>query len=73
MKADNELEDMEAADKDPSIDDLKPGLAEADHIRDAKFLVYWATSTSTSTSYTATSTIATVECTPASFTISVCG
>ena len=73
MKADTELEAIIAGDEDPSIDDLEPGLAEADHIRDAKFLVYWATSTSTSTSFTATSTIATVECTPASFTISVCG
>ena len=43
--------------------------------REARFLLYWATSTSytTSTTYTATSTLATLECTPPSFTISACG
>ena len=43
--------------------------------RDARFLLYWATSTvtTTSTSYTSTSTLASIECTPSSFTISQCG
>eukprot|EP00090_Calanus_glacialis_P004244 TRINITY_DN1313_c0_g1_i1.p1 TRINITY_DN1313_c0_g1~~TRINITY_DN1313_c0_g1_i1.p1 ORF type:complete len:176 (-),score=65.99 TRINITY_DN1313_c0_g1_i1:220-747(-) len=77
MKAE-EIEEVEAvADKvvEPSVDDIESSQKEADsdEIRDAKFLLYWATTTSTSTSYTSTSTIATVNCTPASFTISVCG
>ena len=43
--------------------------------RDARFLLYWATSTvtSTTTSYTSTSTLATLECTPTSYSLSVCG
>ena len=37
--------------------------------REARFLIYWATSTSytTSTTFTGTSTIASLECTPPSF------
>ena len=42
--------------------------------RDPKFLLYWATltSTSTSTSYTATQTIYSLECTPTGFGTSLC-
>ena len=49
------------------VDDLKA--------REARFLLYWATSTSytTSTTFTGTSTLATLECTPPSFAISECG
>ena len=72
MKAEEEVEAVEEK-PEPSIDDIASGLKEAEEDRDAKFLLYWATTTSTSTSYTSTSTIATVNCTPASFTISVCG
>merc|ERR1711994_251808 len=56
--------------------DLKSGLLEdEDKKREARFLLYWATSTSTttSTSYTSTSTLASLICTPSSFTISMCG
>ena len=45
-----------------------------DRLREGRFLLYWATTTltSTSTSYTGTSTIASLECTPSSYTISSC-
>jgi hypothetical protein len=44
-------------------------------MRDPKFLLYWATltSTSTSTSYTSTQTIYSLGCTPAGFGTSLCG
>ena len=56
---------------------LSSGLEKkADEIRarEARFLIYWATSTSytTSTTFTGTSTIASLECTPPSFAISAC-
>merc|ERR1719150_2038109 len=43
--------------------------------RNARFLLYWATTTSTTTttSITGTSTLASIECTPSSFTINECG
>ena len=43
--------------------------------RDGRFLLYWLTTTSTSTTtiFTATSTLATLACTPNGFTNSVCG
>ena len=43
--------------------------------RDAKFLVYWLTTTtvSTSYSYTATSSFASLTCTPSEFPFSQCG
>ena len=46
----------------------------SDRLREGRFLLYWATTTltSTSTTYTGTSTIASLECTPSSFTISSC-
>jgi len=53
--------------------DVESGLKDVDNERDAKFLLYWATSTTTSTTYSSTSTIATVECTPSGYTVSVCG
>ena len=34
--------------------------------------IYYATSTSTSTSYTGTSTLATLDCTPTSYSLSAC-
>ena len=61
--AEENVDDIESSQKDLDEDD----------VRDAKFLLYWATTSSTSTSYTSTSTIATINCTPASFTISECG
>merc|ERR1719145_540667 len=76
LKIDEEPKEEGTAEKaaDVSVDEIASGQKEdTQNIRDAKFLLYWATSTSTTTTYTATSTIATVNCTPASFTISVCG
>merc|ERR1712243_509416 len=45
---------------------------EDDVSREGKFLLYWMTTTSTSTSYTATTTISALACTPSGFTISKC-
>ena len=86
---DNEAVDIKATaplatdDAEPVLDDednlfLDSGLEEnKDEIRgrEAKFVLYWATSTSykRSTTYTGTSTLATLECTPPSFAISECG
>lgn len=46
-----------------------------DAARKGKFLLYWKTTTltSTSTSYTITYSIGTLECTPSGFTLSACG
>merc|ERR1712014_104298 len=41
--------------------------------RDGRFLLYWLTTTSTTTIFTATGTIATLACTPAGYTLSACG
>jgi hypothetical protein len=43
--------------------------------RNARFLVYWMTTTSMSTltSYTSTLTIASLSCTPSSFELLLCG
>ena len=86
---DEEIVDIKATpplatdDSEPVLDDednllLNSGLEEnKDEIRarEAKFLLYWATSTSytRSTTYTGTSTISALECTPPSFAISLCG
>ena len=40
--------------------------------REGKFLLYWMTTTSTSTSYLSTVTLSSLECTPADFTMSNC-
>merc|ERR1712223_2371126 len=41
-------------------------------VREAKMLLYWVTTTSTTTSYTATSTLATLECIPNGFSLTSC-
>merc|ERR1711899_568808 len=53
---------------------VQPGMEEAPN-RQARFVLYWrtTTATSTSTSYTATSTLASITCTPNGFPLSVCG
>lgn len=56
-------------------DDLEDGFESSkENMRDPKFLLYWATltSTSTSTSYTATQTVYSLECTPTGFGTSLC-
>ena len=54
-----------------SLEEVESSLEEG---RDPKFLLYWATltSTATSTSYTATQTIYSLECTPTGFGTSLC-
>ena len=51
------------------------GKSEPEVERDARFLLYWKTTTltSTSTSYTTTTSLKSVECTPSGFGITVCG
>merc|ERR1719245_1010406 len=49
------------------------GLDSDKEQRNAKFLVYWLTSTSFSTVYSATSTLGSLACTPANFPYSLCG
>merc|ERR1712180_478281 len=46
--------------------------AKEEYEREGKFLLYWKTTTSTSTSYTATTIISALACTPSGFTISNC-
>jgi hypothetical protein len=41
--------------------------------REGKFLLYWMTTTSTSTTYTSTTSISSLACTPSGFAISKCG
>merc|ERR1712128_114021 len=53
------------------IEDVESGMKESE--RDGRFLLYWATTTSTTTSFTSTSTIATLNCTPANYAVSQCG
>merc|ERR1711892_573438 len=60
-------------DQDEKYEDLVQS-GEAEYEREGKFLLYWKTTTSTSTfsSYTATTTLGALECTPSSFGISQC-
>merc|ERR1712080_430417 len=54
--------------------EVSEGMKDArdEYDREGKFLLYWKTTTSTSTSYTATTTVSSLECTPSGFTISNC-
>merc|ERR1719382_555199 len=56
------------------IDDSSPEKAEedGDHLRDAKMMLYWVTTTSTTTTYKHTSTLATLNCTPNGWTMYSC-
>merc|ERR1712024_326897 len=72
IKSSSVLTEDPAEKKASASTDLKSGLLEdEDKKREARFLLYWATSTSTT--YTSTSTLASLICTPSSFTISMCG
>ena len=57
--------------------DIESGLDEDGdkRVREARALLYYATYTSTTSSitYTGTSTLATLECTPSAYTLSACG
>jgi len=61
----NEEEDDELISSSMKDEEIKP--------RDPRFLLFWATSTTTSTSYSSTSTLATLDCTPTSYSLSACG
>merc|ERR1711874_615120 len=56
-------------------EEIESGLQEEDSgsHRGARFLLYWGTTTSTTTSFTATSTLASLACTPSGFSLSLCG
>merc|ERR1712071_13751 len=49
------------------------GAGETESERKAKFLLYWLTTTTTITTFTGTSTIASINCTPAGYTVNQCG
>ena len=61
------------ADSLPSVESGAEDPAKSD--RDGRFLLYWLTTTSTSTTtiYTGTSTLGSLECTPNGYTVSLCG
>ena len=63
---DQEHEDETLMSGKANIDDEKPMR------RYPRLNIYYATSTSTSTSYTGTSTLATLDCTPTSYSLSAC-
>ena len=64
------LDDKEKLEND---DELESSQTEAE--RQGKFLLYWRTTslTSTTTTFTSTSTIASLECTPSNFAVRSCG
>merc|ERR1711918_289160 len=57
----------EKEESSPEVESTKDEQA-----REGKFLMYWMTTTSTSTTYTATTTISSLACTPSGFSISNC-
>merc|ERR1712051_625506 len=59
-------------DVESSIDELSEVEAAQTSEREGKFLLYWMTTTSTSTTYTATTTVSSLNCTPSGFVISNC-
>ena len=67
-------EAVHADEADPVLNSGLEEYKDDSRAREARFLLYWATSTSytTSTTYTSTSTLASLECTPPSFAISAC-
>ena len=63
------IEDKEDDDQEEITSGLKTG---GERLPRFFNLLYYATSTSTSTSFTGTSTLATLECTPSGYTLSAC-
>merc|ERR1712025_1291372 len=70
-----EADRLDAFDMEKGETDLDSSEGEVDSSRAGKFLLYWmtTTTTSTSTTYSSTSPLASLKCTPAGFTISLCG
>ena len=66
-----EVADLENDDLE-SEEELESGQRQNN--REGKFMLYWRTTslTSTTTTYTGTSTIASLECTPSSFNLRLC-
>ena len=65
---------MDQSDVEPS--QLTEGVLSSKELgrdRKGKFLLYWMTTTSTTTSYTATTTVYSLRCTPSAFVFSSCG
>merc|ERR1712088_1029066 len=67
-----EIQPKSSFDSDPKLESGAEDPITSD--RDGRFLLYWLTTTSTSTTtiYTGTSTLATLNCTPSGFTVSAC-
>ena len=69
------MEEEELEDVSPSkVRDLESGEVDPATGRYPRFVMYWMTTTSTSytTSFTATTTLSKLECTPSGFTMSEC-
>ena len=67
--------ELDTVDLSPSsVTELQSSGSE-EEAREAKFLVYWLTTTSVSTSYSysTTSTLGSLSCTPSGFYLSLCG
>ena len=74
--AEAEEDDVESGEIYPSkVRELQSGEIDAGSARDPRFAMYWMTTTSTSytTSFTATTSISKLDCTPSGFTMSECG
>merc|ERR1712050_288587 len=68
-----EDDDIDSGELAPSkVRDLQSSEVDQDSPRDPRFVMYWMTTTSTSvtTSFTATTTISKLDCTPSGFTMS---
>ena len=67
-----EMKRIEGLEEDEDDEEVESGLVESE--RQGRGLLYWATTTdiSTSTTYTGTSTLASLMCTPSGFTLSEC-
>merc|ERR1711971_329498 len=70
-----DIPDVSAASSDPPLDPSYEVDRDRDTDRQARFALYWRTTTLTysSTSYTATSTLASLHCTPSIWTYNQCG
>lgn len=74
-RAINYIEGMQEEDVSPSkVHELEASETDPATARDPRFVMYWMTTTSTSytTTFTATTSITKLECTPSGFTMSEC-